>query len=138
MVELNCLETSRTVGCRQAHWPPQTTCLRGSRRNLDQLQLRLVVASDRMHPHKYPRAYVCACAPAVRWPAATRRKRRACRFCGSARRPRGCADNCRKYGRRACVAKVICRVIMGAGNSSSPNGAVRVCCLLRFEEYLVE
>jgi len=53
-------------------------------------------------------------------------------------RPRGCADNCRKYGRRVCVAKVICRVIMGAGNSSSSCGTVRICCLLHFEEYPVE
>lgn len=102
------------TGYRQVYRPPQTTCLRDSRWNFDRLH-SVPVASGRL----YTRTNIHA---RVRAPTATaakrKRRKQACRFCGSARRPRGRTGNCRKYGCRTCVTKVIYRVIMDAVNSS--------------------
>lgn len=101
----------------------QTTCLRDSRRNLDRLRF-WSRGRDRPHTHTSVRVR-------VHTPAATTEKTKGLSLLWK-RTVRPHEDNCRKYGRRTCVTRVICRVITGAGNSSSPSGAVRVCCLLRF------
>lgn len=67
--------------CRQPRWPSQTTCLPGSRRNPDRLRC--------VHPRRSIRA--CVRLPPAAAAAAAKIKRRACRFCRSACRPRGCA-----------------------------------------------
>lgn len=67
----------------------------------------------------YTRTNVHARVRAPTVAAKRKRRKKACRFCGSAHRLRGCTDNCQKYGRRAYVTNVIYRVIMGAINSSS-------------------
>lgn len=85
-----------------------------------------------IHPHKHSRT----CAYADGGGQEKTRRKKACRFCGSARRPHGCTDNCQKYGRCAYVTNVIYRVIMGAINSSSL--VATACCLQRFKEYPVK